>query len=141
VKRRARGLRSRIYQRASRGHALSKAQEKANHQKSKVRARVEHVFGAQHPPVPRGVEIPRSLSAAARSHEGRDGRTCIGRNEDDRGLDRKVGSLRAPRRIRRKAAFNGLSDGAASGTSRLLMIRLGRFARRSIHRFFIIGDA
>src|SRR5450756_941866 len=28
-------------------HALSKAQENANHQKSKVRARVEHVFGAQ----------------------------------------------------------------------------------------------
>jgi transposase, IS5 family len=42
-----RGLRSRIHQRASRGHALSKAQENANHQKSKVRARVEHVFGAQ----------------------------------------------------------------------------------------------
>src|SRR5271168_4311930 len=47
VKLKARGLRSRIHQRASRGHALSKAQEKANHQKSKVRARVEHVFGAQ----------------------------------------------------------------------------------------------
>jgi transposase, IS5 family len=45
VKLRARGLRSRIHQRASRGHALSKAQEKANHQKSKVRARFEHVFG------------------------------------------------------------------------------------------------
>jgi len=44
---RARGLRSRIHQRASRGHALSKAQEIANRQKSKVRVRVEHVFGAQ----------------------------------------------------------------------------------------------
>ena len=43
----ARGLRSRIHQRASRNHALSKAQENANHQKSKVRARLEHVFGAQ----------------------------------------------------------------------------------------------
>jgi IS5 family transposase len=43
----ARGLRSRIHQRASRNHALSKAQETANHQKSKVRARIEHVFGAQ----------------------------------------------------------------------------------------------
>ena len=40
-------LRSRIHQRASRNHALSKAQENANHQKSKVRARIEHVFGAQ----------------------------------------------------------------------------------------------
>jgi transposase, IS5 family len=47
VKLRARGLRSRIHQRASRNHALSKAQENANRQKSKVRARVEHVFGAQ----------------------------------------------------------------------------------------------
>ena len=42
-----RGLHSRIHQRANRGHALSKAQENANRQKSKVRARVEHVFGAQ----------------------------------------------------------------------------------------------
>ncbi len=47
AKLKARGLRSRIHQRASRNHALSKAQEAANHQKSKVRARVEHVFGAQ----------------------------------------------------------------------------------------------
>ena len=42
-----RGLRSRIHQRASCNHALSKAQENTNQQKSKVRARVEHVFGAQ----------------------------------------------------------------------------------------------
>ena len=39
AKLKARGLRSRIHQRASRNHALSKAQENANHQKSKVRAR------------------------------------------------------------------------------------------------------
>lgn len=47
AKLKARGLRSRIHQRASRNHELSKAQENANHQKSKVRARIEHVFGAQ----------------------------------------------------------------------------------------------
>ena len=47
AKLKTRGLRSRIHQRASRNHALSKAQETANHQKSKVRARIEHVFGAQ----------------------------------------------------------------------------------------------
>ena len=41
------GLRSRIHQRASRGHALSKVQQEANRQKSKIRARIEHVFGAQ----------------------------------------------------------------------------------------------
>jgi IS5 family transposase len=42
-----RGLHSRIHQRGSRNHPLSKAQENANRQKSKVRARIEHVFGAQ----------------------------------------------------------------------------------------------
>src|SRR5450755_1929392 len=47
AKLKARGLRSRIHQRASRNHTLSKIQENANHQKSKVRARIEHVFGAQ----------------------------------------------------------------------------------------------
>jgi IS5 family transposase len=43
----ARGFRSRIHARASRNHPLSEAQEVANRKKSKVRARVEHVFGAQ----------------------------------------------------------------------------------------------
>jgi IS5 family transposase len=47
AKLKVRGLRSRIHQRASRNHALSKTQENANYHKSKVRARVEHVFGAQ----------------------------------------------------------------------------------------------
>jgi IS5 family transposase len=37
----------RFHQRASRNHPLSKAQENANRKKSKSRARVEHVFGAQ----------------------------------------------------------------------------------------------
>src|SRR6201987_1892275 len=42
-----RGLRSRIHQRANRNHPLSQAQENANREKSRVRARIEHVFGAQ----------------------------------------------------------------------------------------------
>jgi IS5 family transposase len=42
-----RGLRSRIHQRANRNLPLSQAQENANRQKSRVRARIEHVFGAQ----------------------------------------------------------------------------------------------
>src|SRR5580704_13779577 len=42
-----RGLRSRIHHRANRNHPLSQAQENANRQKSRVRARIEHVFGAQ----------------------------------------------------------------------------------------------
>lgn len=42
-----RGFRSRIHSRASRNHPLSDAQLEANRKKSKVRARIEHVFGAQ----------------------------------------------------------------------------------------------
>ena len=43
----ARGFRSRIHVRASRNHPLSQAQQATNRAKSRVRARVEHVFGAQ----------------------------------------------------------------------------------------------
>jgi IS5 family transposase len=42
-----RGFVSRIHQRATRNHPLSNAQDKANRKKSQVRARIEHVFGAQ----------------------------------------------------------------------------------------------
>src|SRR3954453_1469761 len=42
-----RGFRSRMHRRASRNHPLSKAQENANRLKSRVRARIKHVFGAQ----------------------------------------------------------------------------------------------
>src|SRR3954468_16511745 len=43
----AQGFRSRIHVRAARSHPLSKAKEEANRKKSRLRARVEHVFGAQ----------------------------------------------------------------------------------------------
>ena len=43
----ARGFRSRIHIRATRNHPLSQRQEEANRKKSKVRVRIEHVFGAQ----------------------------------------------------------------------------------------------
>src|SRR5258705_13977752 len=43
------GLRSRINQRASRNHPLSKAQENANRKNSRFRARVEHVFVTEQP--------------------------------------------------------------------------------------------
>src|ERR1700693_2415014 len=42
-----RGLRSRIHHRANRNHPLSQAQETATRRKGRVRARIEHVFGAQ----------------------------------------------------------------------------------------------
>ena len=47
AKLKAGGLRSRIHQRARRNHPLSQVQERANRNKSKIRARIEHVFGAQ----------------------------------------------------------------------------------------------
>jgi len=43
----ARGFRSRIHVRATRNHPLSQRQEEANRNKSRVRVRIEHVFGAQ----------------------------------------------------------------------------------------------
>jgi len=42
-----RGFRSRSHARATRGHPLSKARAAANRVKSRIRARIEHVFGAQ----------------------------------------------------------------------------------------------
>src|SRR5215204_3159085 len=42
------GLRSRIHRRASRGKPLSQRAQEANRARSKVRSRVEHVFGHQH---------------------------------------------------------------------------------------------
>ena len=57
-----RGLRGRVHQRASRNHPLSKAQENANRQKSKVRARIEHVFGA--PQTSPGGRIVRTIGIA-----------------------------------------------------------------------------
>ncbi len=42
-----RGLKSRIHRRAYRNRELSEAQKAANTTRSKVRARVEHVFGDQ----------------------------------------------------------------------------------------------
>jgi hypothetical protein len=43
----ARGFRSRIHIRATRNHPLSQRQEEANRKRSRIRARIEHVFGAQ----------------------------------------------------------------------------------------------
>ncbi len=43
----ARGFRSRILVHATRNHPLSRRQEEANRKKSKIRVRIEHVFGAQ----------------------------------------------------------------------------------------------
>jgi transposase, IS5 family len=39
-------LRNRVHHRANRDHPLSQAQENANRRKSRVRARIEHVFGS-----------------------------------------------------------------------------------------------
>src|SRR5205809_68673 len=47
VKLRASGYNSRIHRRGRRNHPLSLAQMRVNHAKSRIRARIEHVFGAQ----------------------------------------------------------------------------------------------
>ena len=44
---RASGYKSRIHRRGRRNRPLSSAQQLANHAKSRIRARIEHVFGAQ----------------------------------------------------------------------------------------------
>jgi Transposase DDE domain len=59
---REKGLRSRIHRRAVRGHALSVTQKTANTTRSKVRARVEHVFGHQENSM--GGKIVRTIGIA-----------------------------------------------------------------------------
>ena len=54
-----RGLKSRIHHRAYRNRKLSEAQKAANTTRSKVRARVEHVFGDQKNAM--GAEIVRTI--------------------------------------------------------------------------------
>jgi IS5 family transposase len=59
TKLKAGGFNSRIHWRASRNHPLSAAQTQANRAKSRVRARIEHVFGAQQSSV--GGRIVRTI--------------------------------------------------------------------------------
>ena len=59
AKLKARGFKSRIHRRASRNHPLSDAQTRANRAKSRIRARIEHVFGAQQSSV--GGRIVRTI--------------------------------------------------------------------------------
>lgn len=47
IKLKASNINSRIHERGKRGQSLSKRQQKSNRTKSKVRARIEHIFGAQ----------------------------------------------------------------------------------------------
>jgi IS5 family transposase len=58
----ARGLKSRIHRRAARNRPLSPTQEAANTTRSKVRARVEHVFGHQENSM--GRKIVRTIGMA-----------------------------------------------------------------------------
>lgn len=64
----ARGYRSRIHHKGSRGHHLSEAKQAVNTRRSKTRARVEHVFGAQ---AQMGGKLLRSIgSVRARANLG-----------------------------------------------------------------------
>jgi transposase, IS5 family len=58
----AMGLKSRIHRRGPRNRSLSQAQEAANTRRSKVRARVEHVFGHQENAM--GCKIVRTIGMA-----------------------------------------------------------------------------
>ena len=59
AKLKANGFRSRIHRRGRRNHPLSDAQTRANRVKSKIRARIEHVFGVQQSSV--GGRIVRTI--------------------------------------------------------------------------------
>lgn len=62
AKLKAGGLKSRIHRRANRNHPLSDTQTRANRAKSKIRSRIEHVFGAQQNSV--GGRIVRTIGIA-----------------------------------------------------------------------------
>jgi IS5 family transposase len=62
AKLKAGGFTSRIHRRANRNHPLSDTQTRANRAKSKIRARIEHVFGAQQNSV--GGRIVRTIGIA-----------------------------------------------------------------------------
>ena len=62
AKLKAGGFKSRIHRRANRNHPLSDGQTRANRAKSKIRARIEHVFGAQQNSV--GGRIVRTIGIA-----------------------------------------------------------------------------
>ena len=64
-----RGFKSRIHNRASRNHPLSDAQVEANRKKSRIRARIEHVFGA-HENAPGGRLIRTIGAVRARAKIG-----------------------------------------------------------------------
>ena len=62
------GFRSRIHKRGRRNRPLSAAQTEANSKKSKVRARIEHVFGAQENAP--GGRLVRTIGIVQRSRSG-----------------------------------------------------------------------
>ena len=62
AKLKTKGLKSRIHRRGARNHPLTKAQDAVNKSRSKIRARVEHVFG--HQTVSMGRKIVRTIGIA-----------------------------------------------------------------------------
>src|SRR4029079_12150930 len=64
AKLRVSGYNSRIHRRGRRNHPLSLAQVRVNHAKSRIRARIEHAFGAQQNAP--GGRIVRTIGAGAR---------------------------------------------------------------------------
>jgi IS5 family transposase len=60
-------FRSRVHRHAKRNHGLSEREEKGNESRSKVRARVEHVFG--HQVIVRGASWCAPLASSARERK------------------------------------------------------------------------
>ncbi len=83
------GYRSRIHRRGARNRPLSEAQEAANKMRSRVRARVEHVFGHQENSM--GRKIVRSIGMA---------RARFDRDDEPRLQHTPTGAARAARRAR-----------------------------------------
>ena len=74
AKLKGRGLKSRVHARAYRNRPLTDAQTKANTKKSRVRARIEHVFGAQENAP--GGRLVRTMSTPVRKCGGGPEQKC-----------------------------------------------------------------
>ena len=123
AKLKASGFNSRIHRRATRNHPLSDAQTRANRAKSRIRARIEHVFGAQQSSA--GGRIVRTIGIMRRAPR----LVCRTWSTTFAALPRCSGSPLHKGGVRPQASRNGQRAGTASRSG-------GQYAqyRLSIHR-------
>ena len=82
----AKGYKSRIYRRGARNHPLPKRQQAANTTRSRVRARVEHIFGDQHNAM--GGKFVRTIGMAEGALDT--DRRCLAARKSTLGASRKL---------------------------------------------------